>query len=276
MSEDNPLVSVIMATFNEPPEIIESAIGSILNQTYQNLELLIFDDSTKQDTIAAIDKMGKDSRVSIHRFTKRKGFVKSLNEGLRCAKGKYIARMDGDDFSLPERIEKEVDYLSRNPEITVVGGQMDIMNEWGQVISHRTYPTHGAKLWLFSCLRNPLAHPTIMMRREIIDKGYCYNENLKMSEDLDFWLRLLNDGYTIANMKDTVLRFRVQDDFNAKRVSNTQRKYMADVRKANFKWSHPLHAMLSVLAGWVFTQVSPELIKRFYNKENKKMERKEQ
>ena len=77
-------------------------------------------------------------------------------------------------------------------------------------------------------------------------------------------------------MKDTVLRFRVQDDFNAKRVSNTQRKYMADVRKANFKWSHPLHGMLSVLAGWVFTQVSPELIKRFYNKENKKMERREQ
>lgn len=107
MSKEKQLVSVVMATFNEPVEMIEGAIGSILNQTYQNIELLIFDDSTKPDTIASIDKIAlSDARVSVHRFSERKGFVESLNEGLKLAKGEYIARMDGDDFSLPERIKK--------------------------------------------------------------------------------------------------------------------------------------------------------------------------
>ncbi len=205
MSKEKQLVSVVMATFNEPVEMIEGAIGSILNQTYQNIELLIFDDSTKPDTIASIDKIAlSDARVSVHRFSERKGFVESLNEGLKLAKGEYIARMDGDDFSLPERIKKEVDFLLDNPSIAVVGGQMDIMNESGKVISHRSYPKGGVSLWLFSCIRNPLAHPTIMMRRELVDRGYRYNEKLKMSEDLDFWLRLLNDDYKVANLEDTV------------------------------------------------------------------------
>lgn len=230
MSKEKQLVSVVMATFNEPVEMIEGAIGSILNQTYQNIELLIFDDSTKPDTIASIDKIAlSDARVSVHRFSERKGFVESLNEGLKLAKGEYIARMDGDDFSLPERIKKEVDFLLDNPSIAVVGGQMDIMNESGKVISHRSYPKGGVSLWLFSCIRNPLAHPTIMMRRELVDRGYRYNEKLKMSEDLDFWLRLLNDDYKVANLEDTVLRFRVQDNFTDKRVSEIQRKYMANV-----------------------------------------------
>ena len=128
MSKEKQLVSVVMATFNEPVEMIEGAIGSILNQTYQNIELLIFDDSTKPDTIASIDKIAlSDARVSVHRFSERKGFVESLNEGLKLAKGEYIARMDGDDFSLQERIKKEVDFLLDNPSIAVVGGQMDII-----------------------------------------------------------------------------------------------------------------------------------------------------
>ena len=271
MSKEKPLVSVVMATFNEPVEMIEGAIGSILNQTYQNIELLIFDDSTKPDTIASIDKIAlSDARVSVHRFLERKGFVESLNEGLKLAKGEYIARMDGDDFSLPERIKKEVDFLLDNPSIAVVGGQMDIMNESGKVISHRSYPKGGVSLWLFSCIRNPLAHPTIMMRRELVDRGYRYNEKLKMSEDLDFWLRLLNDDYKVANLEDTVLRFRVQDNFTDKRVSEIQRKYMANVRKANFRWAHAIHGALSVASGWLFTHVSASSIKNLYDKENRK------
>lgn len=268
MNENRPLVSVVMATFNEPVNMIEAAVGSILNQTYRNIELLIYDDSTNPDSVAAIDKMADDSRVSVYRFPERKGFVESLNEGLKCAKGSFIARMDGDDLALSERIDKEVDYLLKNPDIAVVGGQMDIMDEGGTVVSHRSYPTGGLKLWLFSCARNPLAHPTIMMRRDIVDKGYRYNENLKMSEDLDFWLRLINDGYKVANLSDTVLRFRVQSNFTDKRVSAKQRKYMADVRKANFRWLHPVHGALSVVSGWLFTHVPTDSIKFLYNKEN--------
>ena len=267
-----PLVSVIMATYNEPPDMVASAIDSILNQTYKNFELLIFDDSTNSDTITCIDKKAQDFRVRVYRYEQRKGFVEALNEGLRLAEGKFIARMDGDDFSLPERLEKEVDFLEKHPEVSIVGGQMDIMDENSVVVSHRSYPTNGIKLWWFSCFRNPVAHPTIMMRREIIERGYYYNERLKMSEDLDLWLRLMNDGYKIENVKDTVLRYRVQSNFNDKRISQKQRDYMANVRKMNFKVTRPIHSTLSVMAGWLFLHIPTWSIKKIYNSENKKNE----
>lgn len=267
---NKPLVSVVMATFNEPPLRIKESIESILSQTYENFELLIFDDSTNQDTKAVIDELSADSRVIVNRFSNRIGFVPSLNMGLKRAKGKYIARMDGDDIALPERIEKEVEYFEKHPQVAVVGGQTDIIDENGEVISHRLYPTDGIKLWLFSCIRNPLAHPAVMMRRDIIESGYLYNENLKMSEDLDLWLRLMNDGYKIANLNDTVLKYRVQANFNNKRTALKQRNYTEAVRKSNFSKKHFLHGILSVCSGWLFAHVSAKSINKIYDKENRK------
>ncbi len=269
-TKQQQLVSVVMPAFNERADMISDAIGSILQQTYQNIELHIFDDSTKEETKAAIDAFENDSRVRIHRFPGRVGFIKSLNLGLEAAIGKYIARMDGDDFSHPDRIEKEVAYLETHPDVAVVGGQMNIMDEDGKIISARAYPSGGLKFFLFSCVRNPLAHPTIMMRREVIDKGYRYDESLRMSEDLDFWLRLLNDGYKLANIRDTVLNYRVMENFLEKRSSDVQREVMAQVRYKNFDRRHLIHSVLSSLSGWLFTHVPRGAIDRAYNSENNK------
>lgn len=267
---DKPLVSVVMPAFNERPDMITDAINSILKQTYKNIELHIFDDSTKEETKAAIDSFQTDSRVNIHRSAERVGFIKSLNHGLEAATGKYIARMDGDDFSHPDRFEKEVAFLEANSDVMVVGGQMNIMDENGQITSARSYPTGGMKQFFFSCARNPLAHPTIMMRREVVDKGYRYDESLKMSEDLDFWLRLMNDGYKIANLPDTMINYRVMDNFLEKRSSDVQREVMAQVRHKNFDKRHLVHSILSVFSGWLFTHMPRGAIDKAYNSENKR------
>lgn len=268
-TSNRPLVSVIIPAFNESPKMISDAINSILKQTYNNLEVHIFDDSTKTETKNAIDSFLKDSRVHVHRSNERVGFIKSLNKGLEVSSGKYIARMDGDDFSLLHRIEKEVAYLEANPNIMVVGGQINIMNESGKITSVRSYPTGGIKFFLFSCMRNPLAHPTIMMRREVVDKGYRYDESLKMSEDLDLWLRLMNDGYRLANLPDTVLNYRVTENFLEKRSSDVQREVMAQVRSKNLDKRRFVHSMLSYLSGWLFTHVPKCMIDKAYRKENK-------
>lgn len=235
---NRPLVSVVMPAFNERPDMITDAINSILQQTYDNIELHIFDDSTKDETRTAIDNFASDPRVNIHRSPERVGFIKSLNLGLEAATGKYIARMDGDDFSHPDRFEKEVAFLEANPDVMVVGGQMNIMDENGQITSSRSYPTGGLKFFLFSCARNPLAHPTIMMRREVVEKGYRYDESLKMSEDLDFWLRLMNDGYKLANLPDTLINYRVMGNFLEKRSSDVQREVMAQVSSWQLDYGH--------------------------------------
>lgn len=269
-SSNLPLISVVMPAFNERPDMIAGAIRSILQQTYTNFELHVFDDSTSDETRAAIDSFSSDSRVVIHRSAERVGFIKSLNLGLEVSKGKYIARMDGDDFSHSERFEKEVDYLETHSDVMVVGGQMNIMDEDGKITSSRSYPTGGFKLSLFSCVRNPIAHPTVMMRREVVNKGYRYDESLKMSEDLDFWLRLMNDGYRIANLPDTVLDYRVMGNFLEKRSSDVQREVMAQVRKKNFDRRHPIHSVLSVFSGWLFTHVPRGTIDKAYQNENRR------
>lgn len=264
----SPLVSVVMPAFNERPDMITNAINSIIKQTYTYFELHIFDDSTSEDTKHAIDAFKADPRVSIHRFSERVGFIKSLNLGLEASKGKYIARMDGDDFSHPDRFANEVDYLEKHPDISVVGGQMNIMDADGIIISSRSYPLGGLKFNIFSCIRNPLAHPTVMMRREIVDNGYRYDESLKMSEDLDFWLRLMNDGCKLANIPDIVLDYRVMDNFLEKRTADTQREVMAQVRYKNFNKNHLMHSLLSSITGWAFTHVPRKAIDKLYNKEN--------
>ena len=265
-----PLVSVIMPAFNERPDMIADAIESILRQTYCNIELHIFDDSTKEDTKSAIDVFSTDLRVIIHRSKERVGFIKSLNLGLENSKGKYIARMDGDDYSLPDRIEKEVAYLEAQPSVMVIGGQMNIMDENGTITSSRSYPLDGWKFFLFSCARNPLAHPTIMMRREVVDMGYRYDETLRMSEDLDLWLRLMNDGYKLANIPETVLNYRVMGNFLEKRSSDIQREVMEQVRRKNFDTRHLIHSVLSVLSGWLFTHVPRVAINKAYDRENRR------
>ena len=269
LEEKDKLVSVVMATFNESPEMISKSIESILNQSYQNIELCIMDDSTNEDTIQTIESFCKDERVRVFRSSERLGFIRSLNRGLEESRGGYIARMDGDDIALPRRIETEVKFLEANSEVMVVGGQINIIDKNDVVTSKRNYPTGGFKFWLFSCYRNPLAHPTIMMRRELVDQGYRYDENLKMSEDLDFWLRLMNKGYKLANTKSVVLNYRVMDNFLEKRSSDTQRKVMAQVRRKNFCWKHFIHSTLSVMAGVLFNIVPRGAIDKAYKKENK-------
>ena len=94
-----PLISVVMATFNEPPEYITQSVQSILHQTLGDFELLLIDDSTNPDTVAAIDSLAQsDARIRLTREKQRIGFVRALNTGLKQAQGKYIARMDGDDI----------------------------------------------------------------------------------------------------------------------------------------------------------------------------------
>ena len=111
---NKPLVSVVMATYNEPPEIIGQAIESVLNQTYTNLELIIVDDSTDKETISAIAGYLSDSRVVYEHPEEKLGFVPALNRGLSLSKGEYIARMDGDDICFKDRLEKQITFLENN------------------------------------------------------------------------------------------------------------------------------------------------------------------
>lgn len=267
---DTPLVSVVMATYNEPQEFITASIGSILAQTYVNWELLIADDSTNEGTIQIIDAFAqKDKRIKIIREETRMGFVKALNIGLKSSKGIYIARMDGDDIALPDRLEKEVYYLEQHSAIDIIGGAMNIINEKGEIVSERFYPLGGYKLHLWSTFRNPLAHPTVMFRASIVQKGFLYNEEQKKAEDIEFWLRLKKNKYNIQNLSAKILNYRVVGNLGLKR-NREQWIYNYKARKRNFCWRYPVFSILSVGISLLFVLTPNIIVETIYKRENTK------
>ena len=263
-----PLVSVIMATFNEPVQYIKEAIESILNQSYTYLELIIVDDSTKKNTIETINFYTNDPRVILIRNNTRMGFVAALNKGLKTAKGQYIARMDGDDISFKDRIEKQVTYLELTKDVDVLGGNMQIINEKGDVVSHRSYLSGKFLLRIGSVFRSPVAHPTVMFRRSIIDHQLFYDEAFLKSEDIDFWFRLRNNGFKIANLSDNFLYFRISGDLSKKRTKE-HFSYNYKARCKNFSWKYFYVDIPSIIISKLYILIPKKFISLYYSIENK-------
>lgn len=268
----NPLISVVMATFNEPKKFIEQAINSILNQTYGNLELLIADDSTNEETIQVIDMYASiDSRIVIIRKEKRMGFVNALNAALDIAKGDFIARMDGDDISLPNRFEIQLKYAKEHPDVVLFGGDLIIVDENDKDKSERMYPTTPFAIWKRFLWRSPFAHPTIMFRRSIVDQGFRYNPDYKRAEDVDFLFRLYKNGYKFGNTGVKLLRYRVIGDLQNKR-SKDQWIYNHRARTKNFIWHKPVFSIVSWLVSLGYLCVPNAIVSSYYKHENTKNE----
>lgn len=267
--DNRPLVSVIMATYNEPRVFIEQAINSILSQSYSHFEFIIADDSTKQETIEAIDRAASDERVRVIRKDRKMGFVNALDIALKEAKGVLLARMDADDISLPDRLEKQVAFAQDHPGIDLFGGCIFIINGQGDVVSERHYPTTPSGIMHMFVYRNPFAHPTIMFRRKIVDDGFLYDTNFKKAEDLEFYLRLYKHGYRFGNMADKLLKYRVLGDQQEKRDDdNWAYNHMA--RKKNFMLKHPLFSLCSWGISLAYEYAPKKIISYFYKKENSK------
>lgn len=264
-----PLVSVVMATFNESAIIIRKSIESILSQTLSDFELLIIDDSTKNETKKVIDELSKDSRIRVIRGKKRIGFAKGLNLGFNQARGKYIARMDGDDISMKNRLELQVNYLNKHPKVSVVGGSMYIIDESDEIVSFRKYPTSGFMFKVLSTYRTPLAHPTVMLRQECVARGFYYDESFFRAEDLELWLRLQKNGFVLANMKNTLLKYRVCGDLSKKRA-NDHWIFNYKARVKNFSFRNPFFGLVSIFVSFTYTIMPDFIIKAVYKKENNK------
>ena len=270
-SDVNPIVSVVMATYNEPAEIISTSIESILKQTLTSIELIIIDDSTNKETIDRINRFAEsDDRIVIIRNKERIGFVRALNIGLQQSKGRYIARMDGDDIAIINRLELQVKCFEQNSQYDVIGGNINIIDSTGNVVSYRSYPNSSLLIRFWTIFRSPVAHPTVMLKKDIVVKGYLYDEDFKKAEDLEFWLRLMNAGFRFYNLNQCLLNYRISNQFAVKR-SNDQLRFNQKARIKNFSWRYPFLTSLSILISGIYTIIPQHLISKIYEIENKKL-----
>ena len=202
----NPIVSVIMPCYNEE-ENVRNAVTCVLQQTFQNFELIIVDDCST-DATAAIVASFADSRICLLRNAENMGVAKSLNAGLKIARGRYIARMDADDISLPDRLERQLNYLEKN-DFDLIGGVTEMINEDGTLLySIKNVPTKSEKINKALCYGQCIAHPTWLGKKVVFDSLDGYRK-VPLCEDYDFTLRAVLKGYKISNLNETVLKYRM-------------------------------------------------------------------
>lgn len=207
----NPLISVIMCTYNEKIEYIKQATESILNQTYQNIELIIVvDNPSNNNALVYLKKCAKDdTRVRIHVNEKNIGLPNSLNIGLDMAKGSIVARMDADDVALPSRLEEEYLYLIEHPDVTVVSTNKIIVDSDGKVIgSGGRLPQTSRDINRALKYVNIVLHPGVMFyKRRIMELGGY--RNIYAAEDYDLWLRVISDGKSIGLLDKKLMKYRM-------------------------------------------------------------------
>ncbi|WP_292389778.1 glycosyltransferase family 2 protein [Methanosarcina sp. UBA5] len=187
MNVDIPKVSVVMPVY-KGDNYLSEAVDSILNQTFSDFEFIIICDDPTDKTRGILDKYKQeDSRMKIY-YQERQGLVNSLNRSFSLAQGEYIARMDADDISRPERLEKQLDHLA-NPQTDFVCSWIDIINETGEIIDHIADISSSEEIYYTLNFRNCIAHGSIMFRKNIIDVIGSYDESCA-AEDYHLWHRV--------------------------------------------------------------------------------------
>lgn len=200
-----PVVTVLMPVRNGAKHL-RAAISSILSQSYRDFEFLVLDDGSTDET-PAILRSFRDSRLRVETNPASLGVARTLNRGLDLACGDLIARMDADDISRPRRLAEQVTYMTGHPEVAVLGTAVRFFGALPFVPVHGPEQPEVARA--FALYDNPLFHPTVMIRKSVLDRaGLRYDPSFTSSEDFALWLKVLG-GSAIANLPRVLVWLRV-------------------------------------------------------------------
>lgn len=189
---------------------IEASVQSVIDQTFTDFELLAIDDASTDETLALVERFA-DDRIRLLRNERNLGQVATLNRGLREANGAYVARLDQDDVCLPERFARQIALLDSQPSVAVTGTWVDVVDDQGEKVDElRTRLDDRAGTFLL-ILENrlPLAHPSVMFRRDRVLAAGGYDEAVRYCEDMDLWRRLVLAGSELRVVPEPLLLYRV-------------------------------------------------------------------
>lgn len=204
----SPAISAVLPVFNAEAYVRE-AVESILQQTFTDFELIIINDGSTDGSAAILRELAaRDPRIVLVERV-NDGLVSALNEGIARARADLIARMDADDVAAPERFALQYARMKAAPELGVLGSFIQLMDKTGSAIRLGTYPVTSMETARFLEEGCPLAHPTVMMRREAVLKAGGYRRIFSHCEDYDLWLRISELGFAIANVPKPLLNYRI-------------------------------------------------------------------
>ena len=259
-------VSIIMATYN-CEDTLRKSIDSILAQTFKDWEFIICDDCSTDGTLQVLNDYSEKhpNKIIVIKNEVNSKLAYSLNHCLEYAKGEYIARMDGDDISLPERLEKQVKFLDEHPEYSVVSTAMTPFDENGMRPARfmKPEPTKDDLL-----NRSPFAHATILMRREAYDAvgGYTVSKRTQRAQDYDMWFRFFALGLKGYNMQES-LYLVLEDDNVIKRRTFRSRCYEVQTKIKGYRLLHyPIYKYIFAFKPVVSALIPTAIMQKYHKK----------
>jgi glycosyltransferase involved in cell wall biosynthesis len=261
MSRKAPLVSVMMPVINPHPVYFRAAVRSLLCQTLREIELIIVEDpseSCAEEMVSEFD----DARIRYFKNSSRTGLIEQRNKALFEARADFVACLDADDVAVPERLQKQFEFLNDHTDVDVLGSQLQIINESGKSVGYRVYPATHEEIVTAMCEYNAIAQPAVMCRRKVlIDSGGYQYRAYPVNEDYELWSRLMLRGVRFANHSEALLLYRIHPQ--GTKIAMMRRMLLATIDVKKHFWIHKMtlrarirywgeHLLLRLPPSWVF------------------------
>jgi glycosyltransferase involved in cell wall biosynthesis len=223
------LVSVIMAIYKEKEMHLMAAIESVLGQTYKDIEFIIVNDNPLDEKLDKCIKSIRDMRIAYIRNTENNGLASSLNRAITISKGAYIARMDADDISMPERIERQVAYLEKHRDIDILGTNAAVINERGEIMGNIDNDYSESYIKAATYFGAPLIHPTVMFRRSVFtEHKLYYNESYRYAQDYELWTRAFF-AVRVNLLQERLLMWRENENRVSTKNNDSQHEFAKQI-----------------------------------------------
>ena len=205
-----PEISLIMSVYNGE-EYLKEAVESVINQTFKEWELIIINDCSTDNTAGILSELAeRDERISVHTNEVNLKLPASLNKAISLSKGKYIARMDADDICLPERLEKQFEFMEKNPDVSLSSCRFMTLKNGVVASGGCGGKCDSESLKALLLVTNPILHPGIIARAEVISK-LMYDTSLTCTEDLELWTRFAAENYKMEILPEYLMLYRLHD-----------------------------------------------------------------
>lgn len=265
-----PTVSILTPLLNPDPGFLRATIQSVIGQTFDDFEYIIVEDPPRPelaDVAPSVVADFADPRIRLVRNPQRTSQVQQRNRAIEEACGEFIAWIDADDICEPNRIEKQLAFLRANPDTTVVGCRLTIVDQDGEPTGARDYPTRHDEIAAMMPIRNPMSHPGIMAKAAAVRDVGGYHEEVHLgAEDYDLWCRMIAAGYRFANIEERLVRYRFHPAQIKSKGLRDQISATLDVKRKHFTGSGRLAVRSRIWMERALLHLPPKLVMWLFTK----------
>lgn len=230
--------SVLMTVYKKDnPDYFALSLDSMINQTYPPDEIVIVKDGEITTDLQNVIDLRENNGIDIHQIQLEKnvGLGLALNAGIKKCRNELIARMDSDDYSMPNRCELQISEFEKEPELSIIGSPVDeFIGDIDNIVGCRDVPKTNEEIYKYAKRRDPFNHPTVMYRKSIVEKCGCYSDYRK-NQDTDLWIKMLENNAICKNLHEHVFRFRFDEGTYNKRKSWINTKILIEIRYKAWK-----------------------------------------